>query len=113
MRHSFTRRCVLRSRRTLEAELTETLCAEKGERTEARLHYRSGYYQRSLVTRVGTLELRGATGPRRGFSTELLERYEQSEKALVGKGRRQVLAVELANRESRSSRSKVRVSVAL
>jgi transposase-like protein len=27
----------------LEAEMTETLCAEKGERTEARLGYRSGH----------------------------------------------------------------------
>jgi len=37
----------------LEAEMTEALAAEKGERTEARLGYRSGYYHRSLITRVG------------------------------------------------------------
>ena len=37
----------------LEAEITEALAAEKGERTEARLGYRSGYYHRSLITRVG------------------------------------------------------------
>jgi Transposase, Mutator family len=43
---------------TLEAEMAEAIGAEKGERTERRLSYRSGYYQRSLVTRVGTLELR-------------------------------------------------------
>ena len=43
---------------TLEAEMTEAVGAAKGERTETRLSYRSGYYQRSLVTRVGTLELR-------------------------------------------------------
>ena len=42
----------------LEAEMTEAIGAEKGERTETRLSYRSGYYGRSLVTRVGTLELR-------------------------------------------------------
>jgi len=42
----------------LEAEMTEAIGAEKGERTAARLAYRSGYYGRSLVTRVGTLELR-------------------------------------------------------
>ena len=42
----------------LEAEMTETIGAAKGERTEARLAYRSGYYSRSLITRVGTLELR-------------------------------------------------------
>jgi putative transposase len=42
----------------LEVEMTEAIGAEKGERTETRLSYRSGYYGRSLVTRVGTLELR-------------------------------------------------------
>ena len=42
----------------LEAEMTETIGAAKGERTEARLAYRSGYYRRALITRVGTLELR-------------------------------------------------------
>src|SRR5271166_2152366 len=42
----------------LEAEMTDALGAEKGERTMARLGYRSGYYTRTLVTRVGKLELR-------------------------------------------------------
>jgi transposase-like protein len=35
----------------LEAEMTEALGAEKGERTDGRLGYRSGYYQRALITR--------------------------------------------------------------
>ncbi len=42
----------------LEAEMTEAVGAAKSERTERRLGYRSGYCERSLVTRVGTLELR-------------------------------------------------------
>ena len=42
----------------LEAEMMEAINAEKGERTEVRISYRSGYYSRSLITRVGTLELR-------------------------------------------------------
>jgi putative transposase len=42
----------------LEAEMTDALGAKKGERTVARLGYRSGYYTRTLVTRVGKLELR-------------------------------------------------------
>ena len=42
----------------LEAEMSETIGAQKGERTEGRLGYRSGYYPRSLITRVGKLELR-------------------------------------------------------
>ena len=42
----------------LEAEMAEAIGAEKGERIEGRLSYRSGYYPRSLITRVGKLELR-------------------------------------------------------
>jgi putative transposase len=68
----------------LEAEMTEALGAEKGERTESRLGYRSGYYQRSLISRVGTLELRVPQDRTGRFSTELFERYQRSEKALVG-----------------------------
>ena len=37
----------------LEAEMTDALGAGKGERTSARLGYRSGYYTRTLITRVG------------------------------------------------------------
>ena len=68
----------------LEAEMTEALGAEKGERTETRLGYRAGYYHRSLITRVGTLELRVPQDRAGRFSTELFERYQRSEKALVG-----------------------------
>ena len=42
----------------LEAEMTEALQAEKGERTASRLRRRSGYYDRKLVSRIGVLELR-------------------------------------------------------
>ena len=68
----------------LEAEMTEVLGAERWERTEARQGYRSGYYQRSLITRVGPLELRVPQDRAGRFSTELFERYQRSEKALVG-----------------------------
>jgi len=68
----------------LEAEMSETIGAEKGERTETRLAYPSGYYPRSLVTRVGTLELRVPQDRAGRFSTELFQRYQRSEKALVG-----------------------------
>ena len=68
----------------LEAEMTEAIGAGKGERTETRLSYRSGYYGRSLITRVGTLELRGPRDRLGRFFTELFERYQRSEKALVG-----------------------------
>jgi transposase-like protein len=42
----------------LEAEMEEVLQAGKGERTASRLGYRSGYYSRALVTRVGKIALR-------------------------------------------------------
>ena len=48
----------------LEAGMTEALAAEKSERTDGRLGYRSGYYQRALITRVGTLGASGSTGSR-------------------------------------------------
>jgi hypothetical protein len=38
--------------------MTEALGAEKGERAAGRQGYRSGYYGRTLITRVGKLELR-------------------------------------------------------
>src|SRR6516162_2855557 len=41
----------------LEQEMTDTLGAAKGERIEGRL----GYHSRKLVTRVGKIDLRGAT----------------------------------------------------
>ena len=64
--------------------MTDALGAEKGERSEGRLGYRSGSYARSLITRVGTLELRVPQDRAGRFSTELFERYQRSEKALVG-----------------------------
>jgi len=67
----------------LEAEMREALGADKGERTESRVGYRSGYYVRSLVTRVGKLELRVPQDRQGRFCTELFERYQRSEKALV------------------------------
>src|SRR5690348_16988477 len=67
----------------LEAEMTEALGAEKGERSEGRLGYRSGYYPRSLITRVGKIELKVPQDRQGRFSTELFERYQRSEKALV------------------------------
>jgi transposase-like protein len=67
----------------LEAEMTEALSADKGERTANRLGYRSGYYGRTLITRAGKLELRVPQDRNGRFSTELFERYQRSERALV------------------------------
>jgi putative transposase len=67
----------------LEVEMTQALGAEKSERTAGRLGYRSGYYSRTLVTRIGKLELRVPQDRDGRFSTELFERYQRSERALV------------------------------
>jgi len=67
----------------LEAEMTETLQARPGERTAERLGLRSGSYSRTLITRVGKLELRVPQDRDGRFSTQLFERYQRSEKALV------------------------------
>src|SRR5579859_4621965 len=68
----------------LEAEMDEALRAGKNERTSNRLGYRSGHYPRTLVTRVGKLELRVPQDRQGRFRTEVFERYQRSEKALVG-----------------------------
>jgi putative transposase len=68
----------------LEAEMDEVLGAEKGERTSNRQGYRSGYYSRTLITRVGKLQLRVPQDRQGRFRTEVFERYQRSEKALVG-----------------------------
>jgi putative transposase len=67
----------------LETEMDEALQAGKHERSADRLGYRSGYYRRGLVTRVGQLELRVPQDRQGHFSTAVFERYQRSEKALV------------------------------
>jgi putative transposase len=55
----------------LEAEMTEAVGAGKGERREGRLDYRSGYYKRGLITRLGKIELRVPQDRQGRFSREL------------------------------------------
>jgi transposase-like protein len=74
------RKCV---QEALEAEMEAALGAAKSERIDARRGYRSGYYERRLITRVGTLDLRVPQDRDGRFSTEIFERYDRAEKALV------------------------------
>lgn len=67
----------------LAVEMDQSLQAGKSERTTTRLGYRSGYYCRGLVTRIGQLELRVPQDRQGHFRTEVFERYQRSEKALV------------------------------
>jgi putative transposase len=67
----------------LEAEMTSFLQADAYERTGERRGYRNGYKPRLLKTRVGELELLVPKDRDGQFQTELFERYQRSEKALV------------------------------
>jgi putative transposase len=67
----------------LEVEMAECLQAGKHERSDQRLGYRSGYYRRRLITRVGTMVLRVPQDRAGQFSTQVFEQYQRSEKALV------------------------------
>jgi transposase-like protein len=67
----------------LAAQVTEQLGAAPYERNGERQGYRNGTRSRPLTTRIGQIELivprvRGAV-----FSTELFERYQRSEQALL------------------------------
>ena len=67
----------------LEAQMVEHLRADRHERSSDRTGYRSGYRERQLTTRVGTLILRVPQTRDGSFSTELFRRYQRSEQALV------------------------------
>ncbi len=68
----------------LEVEMEECVQAGRYERSGERTGYRSGYYRRKLVTRVGTLVLRVPQDRAGHFSTQVFQQYQRSEKALVG-----------------------------
>jgi transposase-like protein len=63
--------------------MDKCLGAGRYERTAERLGYRSGSYPRQLITRVGKLELRVPQDREGRFCTEIFDRYQRSEKALV------------------------------
>ena len=67
----------------LEAEMDQALGATKSERSDNRRGYRSGYYPRTLLTRVGKVSLQVPRDREGRFSTEIFDRYRRSEKALV------------------------------
>lgn len=67
----------------LEAEMTNFLGAGTYERNADRRGWRNGFKPRVLKTRVGKLELLVPKDREGQFQTELFERYQRSEKALV------------------------------
>ena len=67
----------------LEAQAEEQLGAGRYERCEARRGYRNGYRTRQRYRRVGPLTLRVPQFRDGSFSTEIFQRYQRSEQALV------------------------------
>jgi len=67
----------------LQGQVTEQLGATRYERTEQRAGYRNGSRPRTLIARVGTLNLRVPQVREGEFSTEVFGRYQRSEQALV------------------------------
>ncbi len=67
----------------LDAQATEQLRAKPYERTEERQGYRNGYRDKLLKSRVGELTLMVPRLRSGHFSTELFERYQRSEQALL------------------------------
>jgi putative transposase len=67
----------------LEAQMTEYVGAGRHERSESRRAYRNGNRMRRLYSRVGRLSLRVPQSRDGGFSTEIFQRYQRSEQALV------------------------------
>ncbi|MGI6543540.1 MAG: IS256 family transposase [Limnochordia bacterium] len=67
----------------LNAQVAEQIQAKPYERTEERQAYRNGFRPRTMNTRVGTLVLQVPRLRSGQFSTQLFERYQRSEQALV------------------------------
>ena len=67
----------------LKAQASEQLRAEPYERTDERQGYRNGYRERSLTTRIGKLVLDVPRLRCGEFSTDIFERYQRSEQALL------------------------------
>ena len=65
----------------LKAESAEQLGAEDYERSDNRSDYRNGTRTRSLVTRIGKLELQVPRHRNEPFKTMLFENYQRNEQA--------------------------------
>lgn len=66
----------------LEEEVSEFIQAEHYQRTSERKDYRNGHYERDLVTTAGEIEDLPVPRTRKGFQTELFERYQRRQAEL-------------------------------
>ncbi len=62
----------------LEAQVSDSLGAERYERSEERQSYRNGYRARQLYTRVGPVTLQVPQTRDGSFSTEIFNRYQRA-----------------------------------
>jgi transposase-like protein len=67
----------------MEAQRDQYINAGSYERTSDRTDYRNGYYERDYTVRVGTLTLKVPRTRDGKFSTDVFERYQRCEKALL------------------------------
>lgn len=67
----------------MDQQRTEYIQAENYERSPERTTRRNGFYPRGYTTRVGTLDLQVPRTRDGKFSTDVFERYQRNEKALV------------------------------
>jgi putative transposase len=67
----------------LQAQVSEQLQAKPHERTEDRQGYRNGTRERPLTTRAGKLSLQVPRLRQGNFTTDLFDRYQRSEQALL------------------------------
>jgi putative transposase len=67
----------------MEKERDEYINALSHERTEERRGYRNGYYERELVTGVGSLKLKVPRTRDGEFSTTIFQKYQRCEQALI------------------------------
>lgn len=66
----------------LDEEAAELCNAEKHERTDERKNYRSGHYQRKLLTTAGEVELSVPKLRLAPFETAIIERYKRRESSV-------------------------------
>ena len=67
----------------MEKERDEYLENKAYQRDPNRNTYRNGYYERDYTTKIGSITLRVPRTRDGKFSTELFERYQRNEKALI------------------------------
>lgn len=66
----------------LEAEVAEMIGAARYQRTEQRRDHRNGSYERDLVTGLGPIEQLVVPRTRKGFKSQLFERYQRRQAQL-------------------------------